>query len=146
MSNDFSLRRGGAHLGCSSEEIPVSGVLIIKFNEENKYKVISTQSTPNRDQESDRDVYIGAAPACVFVSAREELRTACTSHYTVSRCTVQPGALLIKASLSRVSGSFSPSADFASAVSGFLRLEHFVESCEVHRKSDVDGLDCVYLH
>lgn len=78
VSNDFSLRSGAAHLGCSSEEIPASGVLIIKFNEEDNYKVINTQSTPNKGRGSDRDVYVRETPVrCsvwfffFFVSVRD---------------------------------------------------------------------------
>lgn len=56
-------------------------------------------------------------PAVLLVSAREGKRdphgTARMSHCVVSRCRAQSVALLIKASLSRVSGSFSLSADFS---------------------------------
>lgn len=52
-----------------------------------------------------------------LVSARDRKRdphgTACMSHYVVSWCRAEPVTLLIKASLSRVSGSFSLSADFS---------------------------------
>ncbi len=68
------------------------------------------------------------ALSCTLVSAHARKRdphgTACMSHYIVSWCRAEPVALLIKASLSRVSGSFSLSADFfprsaARTASGF---------------------------
>lgn len=67
-------------------------------------------------------------PPHMLVSVCEGKRdphgTACMSHYVVSWCRAEPIALLIKASLSRVSGSFSFSADFfphsaARTASGF---------------------------
>lgn len=51
------------------------------------------------------------------------------SHYVVSWCRAEPVTLLIKASLSRVSGSFSLSADFsphvaARAAPAFYTMSH----------------------
>lgn len=84
-------------------------------------------------------------PVCVLAPLWERKcdspRTACMSHYVVSWCRAEPVALLIKASLSHVSGSFSLSADSlqhsaACISSGFN--QRFCLTCNKTKSSGVN--------